>query len=1355
MRLLGSRVSRGGARALLGALTLSAAAASGVGAQQTERPTVIQNPDGSTAKTIDSRRGFNLFGSGDIAVTGMKQVGQQGWALTNYGPGAADGYTYTGDFGHVNSGGLWRSKYFEMALVFGAPRHEFRKIRNVYPNIGAVALGGGYTFQWNRPLLGHRGEIAPSDNSLGTAFSGVQSTADGSCRDIRSAINGYIGSGATLLPMSDCPETWGPLGFQGPREITIDGYRALKDQLGNEFNWQYWSAGPDIQGPLLGNFSTFGFMTDYTNEILQSYGATTPLSTRAPVLDGYPLGLDFKFESFTFALPSLANAVIYQLTVVNNSANVYGTGIDYDSLYGGLELGFYDPTQASNTYWEPGRNAVMSANIGINPSCNGTRTITGTPGCTSRQGFNRGAVGVVVLKSPLGDMRNKLLTNASSPFYDPTSPAADDTITMNHGHKCGYGSCYLNNLSVNARRQFGLMSSNGEHVLDGRAPGDLQPSEYYYTFRNKDFPERTGKFNSFVPGNWDYNNDGVQDTVFFDTCDETLNNTNNTARGRTAKCVSTWSDSMPGGFVNSYGNVFGMATVGPFGLKAGDTTSFVFAFTGGPDSASMEAITDNVITNYLAFWAGPKPPPPPTIISANVGANTAGAPQVELIFGNEPEAFVDEFLVNYANDLETSTAPDQVLLRSLNPGLADQIRARAATGMNFSALYVYRSCNGGASWDANGDCVGDPSINLQGQTIGNGWRPYSIIRANASGQIPNTFIDGNVTAGRTYLYSLVTQSRGFRTTVLDSVDTDDDGEFDSVSSRELIVVDSLLSPVPTSGRNVRSVYVPISFAAGTTPATFEIDRGTAPTTIPVNVRLGATAQEGTYTATYGNRFIVRDSIDLASGNRTTTVQVQRYYEDAVTPAGDPVDGGAFDTLATFTGPGPIGLSGFTASPDTVTATATYAITTDTLTGLAFVLSRNGAPLYITTNATAGEATPTSFLGSPLFPGFTLNIDPSTIGAYQTAREITVKPVNDTIPQGIVNSFGVNWNESQSTRRNGATGEYVFTFASDPYGPAAPFTLNLTNGQVTEQEVQQSLAARPDATIGDTTAATLAAVRAATGNNAITLVPGRFPFTVRNETFDRDVTLAMISRASIGRPNSILLGPDNPDTLRVAIDSLEWVPGDQFAIIETVTSDSVDGGSVVIDPATGMPYQVQRTVVSFAPAVLACGSPRASCNPVRLNTPGSTGYLTYTAGTTHSITYEAGFRVGDQFTVNVTGRQISTTFGSAERRQIRVVPNPYIAQSPYDQINGRVGTSRVYFSHVPADGVLRIYSVSGQLLQQLRWTQADLNGTGDLPYDLRTREGTDLASGLYIWTIQATSATDGGDKLARGKFVVIR
>jgi hypothetical protein len=112
--------------------------------------------------------------------------------------------------------------------------------------------------------------------------------------------------------------------------------------------------------------------------------------------------------------------------------------------------------------------------------------------------------------------------------------------------------------------------------------------------------------------------------------------------------------------------------------------------------------------------------------------------------------------------------------------------------------------------------------------------------------------------------------------------------------------------------------------------------------------------------------------------------------------------------------------------------------------------------------------------------------------------------------------------------------------------------------------------------------------------------------------------------------------------------------------------------------------------------------------------------------------------------------------------ITVVPNPYIVQGAFDRIGSQrsIQESRIMFVNVPKAGLLRIYSISGQLMQQLSWTEADLvvnaNGSphGDLPYNLRTREGTDLGPGLYLWVLTARGETANG-QVARGKFVLIR
>ena len=83
-----------------------------------------------------------------------------------------------------------------------------------------------------------------------------------------------------------------------------------------------------------------------------------------------------------------------------------------------------------------------------------------------------------------------------------------------------------------------------------------------------------------------------------------------------------------------------------------------------------------------------------------------------------------------------------------------------------------------------------------------------------------------------------------------------------------------------------------------------------------------------------------------------------------------------------------------------------------------------------------------------------------------------------------------------------------------------------------------------------------------------------------------------------------------------------------------------------------------------------------------------------------------------------------------------------------------------FTNVPEQGVVRVYSVAGQFIQQLSWTRGDLQNlgtttlTGDLPFSLLTREGLQMGPGLYLYVLTPTGSNSSG-KVARGKFVIIR
>jgi hypothetical protein len=261
-----------------------------------------------------------------------------------------------------------------------------------------------------------------------------------------------------------------------------------------------------------------------------------------------------------------------------------------------------------------------------------------------------------------------------------------------------------------------------------------------------------------------------------------------------------------------------------------------------------------------------------------------------------------------------------------------------------------------------------------------------------------------------------------------------------------------------------------------------------------------------------------------------------------------------------------------------------------------------------------------------------------------------------------------------------------------------------------------------------------------------------PFTIRNVLYDRPVSIAMLRRVS----SRLVLGATT-DTISVAIQNEQWVPGDGIYFIEDIVEDSVTPAGLVLD-GSGQPVQRTRRAVTFTRAVFGCDQIRESCNPVVQQTPGATGYNPMRDGDRTRFHYYAGVSPGQEYGFDlvapVTGDQITALTDSA-LALIKVVPNPFVIFSQYQT---SVGESRILFTNVPPRGTIRVYTVAGQLVQQIDWEPADVLGDGDLFWNLRSREGIDIASGLYLWVLTApTNPSDPNSApiRARGKFVVIR
>ena len=186
-------------------------------------------------------------------------------------------------------------------------------------------------------------------------------------------------------------------------------------------------------------------------------------------------------------------------------------------------------------------------------------------------------------------------------------------------------------------------------------------------------------------------------------------------------------------------------------------------------------------------------------------------------------------------------------------------------------------------------------------------------------------------------------------------------------------------------------------------------------------------------------------------------------------------------------------------------------------------------------------------------------------------------------------------------------------------------------------------------------------------------------------------------------------------------------------------------------------------VTFSQAVIGCDPSnftRLSCNPVYPTTRGSTTYLGQTPGQVEHVLYHVPVTTASAFTFTAAAPSRGATLAgngsavAAGLAAIRAVPNPYVMTTPYPDAS-------LMFTHMPPKGVVRIYTVSGQLVQQITWDETStnvgmkLNGDGDLLWNLRTREGNLVNSGLYLFVVTGTDATGKTVGTRTGKFVVIR
>jgi hypothetical protein len=139
------------------------------------------------------------------------------------------------------------------------------------------------------------------------------------------------------------------------------------------------------------------------------------------------------------------------------------------------------------------------------------------------------------------------------------------------------------------------------------------------------------------------------------------------------------------------------------------------------------------------------------------------------------------------------------------------------------------------------------------------------------------------------------------------------------------------------------------------------------------------------------------------------------------------------------------------------------------------------------------------------------------------------------------------------------------------------------------------------------------------------------------------------------------------------------------------------------------------------------------------------------GDTAVIAIDLPFRSGDIFSFKTFAASDSPQLAKDKIKQIAVVPNPYVAAAPWEPrrmlASGR-GERLINFIHLPSVCTIRIYTMSGDHVKTIFHDSSADDGAE--PWNLTTKDGLDLAAGVYFYYVDAGAAGE-----FTGKFAVIK
>ena len=200
-------------------------------------------------------------------------------------------------------------------------------------------------------------------------------------------------------------------------------------------------------------------------------------------------------------------------------------------------------------------------------------------------------------------------------------------------------------------------------------------------------------------------------------------------------------------------------------------------------------------------------------------------------------------------------------------------------------------------------------------------------------------------------------------------------------------------------------------------------------------------------------------------------------------------------------------------------------------------------------------------------------------------------------------------------------------------------------------------------------------------------------------------------------------------------------GDVAATASGVSGDGLSGAAALIKTGTGFIFYLNgHFFLMQMTALPAAGTVwNARFFAGAITGTGADGDYTFVPAIRPPAV--PGLRIQAKFTGTTVDPSKTT---EAALAKVHTVPDPYYVT---DALEATANTKVLKFVNLPAQAIIRIYSVSGVLVQVL--SHNDASGGGEALWNLRNRNNQFVASGVYFWHVETP---DGKTKV--GRFTVV-